>query len=87
MTTETWVPTDTFAARLLLLRAHLGLTMQEAADKAGLSRATWRTWEAGSHPRDASGVVRKIADAFGVDREWLMWGGALSPAQRTTTGP
>jgi len=76
-TQTTWVPRDTFAARLALLRRELGITAEEAAARCGLNRATWQTWEHGASPRNMSAVVAKIALATGVSRDWLMWGGAL----------
>lgn len=75
-----WVPEDTFAARLVLARRQLGLRQREAALRCGLSSATWAAWELGKLPRNMADVVKTISDALGVDREWLMWGGALSPA-------
>lgn len=72
------MPSDTFANRLAMMRHELGLTLDEAADRAGLKRATWRTWERGlSKPRDMASVVTQIADAFEYDPMWLMWGGPL----------
>ncbi len=76
-TQTTWVPRDTFGARLALLRRELGLTAEEAAARCGLNRATWQTWEHGASPRNMSTVVAKIALGTGVSREWLMWGGPL----------
>lgn len=70
----TWVPQETFGTRLMLLRRELGLTVEEAAEKAGLSHATWSTWERGAKPRDLVSVVTKVVKAFGVDRDWLAWG-------------
>lgn len=76
MTTD-WIPADTFGSRLYHLRRELGLTVEQAAERASLSDATWSTWERGAKPRDMSTVVAKIALAFGVNRDWLMWGGPL----------
>ena len=78
MTTQpTWVPRDTFGARLVLLRRELDLSTEEIAGRCGLNRATWQTWEHGSSPRNMSAVVAQIALATGADRDWLMWGGPL----------
>lgn len=35
--------------------------------------------EDGRTPRRMDLKVRQIAMAFGVDRDWLMWGGELAP--------
>lgn len=71
---ETWFPASTFGSRLVLLRRELGLSTKEAASKAGLHYATWSTWENGRTPSNQAAVVSSIADAYGVDRAWLMWG-------------
>lgn len=92
MTTETtprgWVPSDTFAARLVLARHQRRLTQQEAADVCGVSRATWALWEGGAFPRNMPQVISKIAAGMGVDRDWLMWGGPLGdPTSPSDGGP
>lgn len=80
MTATSWAPADTFGNRLALLRHELHLTLEEAADRCGLKRATWRTWELGiSHPRNMAEVVDQIAaglarDGQEVNRAWLAWG-------------
>lgn len=70
----TWVPAETFGARLLLVRHRLGLTVDEIAELTGLNRATWSTWERGAHPRDLMGVVAAVVAATNVDRDWLTYG-------------
>ena len=88
MTTQpTWVPRDTFGARLALLRRELKLSTEEIADRCGLNRATWQTWEHGSSPRKMDSVVTRIALATGVSREWLMWGGPLGGLDSPSGGP
>lgn len=92
MTTETtprgWVPSDTFAARLVLARHQRRLTQQEAADVCGVSRATWALWEGGAFPRNMPQVISKIAAGMGIDRDWLMWGGPLGdPTGPNNGGP
>lgn len=76
---EPWVPSDTFAARLALIRQHLGgWNVKKAADYCGIDDQSWRNWEAGKgHPRDYEHVCRKIAEATGCDRKWLAAGGTL----------
>ncbi|MGC0251551.1 helix-turn-helix domain-containing protein [Pseudactinotalea sp. Z1748] len=73
-TIDAWVPTNTFGTRLVLLRRELGLNVKEAAARTGIHYATWSTWENGRKPSDMAGVVERIAEEFGVDRNWLMWG-------------
>jgi len=72
-----WVPGDTFAMRLRILRHHLGLSVEEIAGRCRVSPATWSTWERGSRPRDLAEVVARVAAVTGVSRDWLMWGGPL----------
>jgi transcriptional regulator with XRE-family HTH domain len=78
MTDSDWIPADTWAARILLARTQRGLNQEQAADKCGLSRATWSTWERGVVPRNQVDVTKAIAAALQVDLTWLALGGALS---------
>lgn len=71
---EKWVPQDTFANRLVLLRRELGLTQLQAAEACGLDDGSWSNWENGTKCRDLAEIVKKISEALGVDRDWLMWG-------------
>lgn len=71
------IPRDTFALRLKIVRAELGLTVEHLAERCGLKTATLSTWERGARPRDFGTVVRKVVAATGYDREWLTWGGPL----------
>jgi transcriptional regulator with XRE-family HTH domain len=77
------VPADTFSVRLLLSRHLAGLSIKEAAERAGLNDATWATWEAGRRPRDVVEVAQRVALACDVDFNWLLLGGQLdSPMGR-----
>lgn len=72
------IPADTLGNRLMLARAYAGhLSIREAADRCGLGRGAWTNWERGARPADVREVVTRVADVLGVDRDWLMWGGAL----------
>ena len=73
-TEQGWIPSDSFAARLVTARQAKGLTQREAAEQCGLDDGSWSNWENGSKPRGMDEVVRKITDGLGVDRDWLMWG-------------
>lgn len=75
------IPADTFAARLLLVRHELGLSVDEISAQCGIASATWSTWERGTRPRDKEMVVRAIAEATGYDAAWLMFG-AQFPLRR-----
>jgi transcriptional regulator with XRE-family HTH domain len=72
-----WVPADTFALRLRILRHQLGVSVEEIAGRCRVSPATWSNWERGSRPRDLAQVVARVAAETGVSRDWLMWGGPL----------
>lgn len=76
--TERWIPRDTLAVRVLLVRTALGLSQREAAARSGLTFGSWQSMEDGRSPRDLPAKVARISVAFGVDRDWLMWGGPLA---------
>jgi transcriptional regulator with XRE-family HTH domain len=91
MTTKTkppgWRPTDTIGARLILMRRTLGLTQREAADRAGIPFGQWQGLEDDERqPRGLDVKVQRIALAFNVDRDWLMWGGPLDPSEPGAAG-
>jgi transcriptional regulator with XRE-family HTH domain len=73
-----WIPVDDLATRLLVLRHQRGLSQREAADRCGITYGAWQSMEDGRQARGLDQKVAKIADALGVDREWLMWGGPLA---------
>lgn len=77
-TTTDWVPLDTFATRLAIVRVQMGgWNYVEAGEATGLSDENWRKWEKGTMPRDREAIARAIADATGCSYEWLMAGGPL----------
>jgi transcriptional regulator with XRE-family HTH domain len=71
------IPSDTFANRLVLARKLAGLTIRDAAKAAGLNYGSWSNWENGMRPADILDVTERISDALDIDREWLLFGGAL----------
>ncbi|QYC54958.1 Cro protein [Arthrobacter phage Popper] len=73
---ESWIPsTDTFGARLALVRWRMGWNQKEAALACGISQPTWRGWELeGRGPRDLADVAARIAARTGVDEYWIMTG-------------
>lgn len=76
-----WVPTDTLANRLRLMRHQLHLSQRKAAEISGVTFGEWQSMEDG---RDARGVPQKvqaISAALGVDRDWLLWGGPLDQGE------
>lgn len=84
MTAETgtaFVPTDSLANRLALIRRELGLSQREAAIRCGVGFGSWQSWEKGSSPRNALRDLIRVAEELRVDRDWLMFGGPLRPEQ------
>jgi transcriptional regulator with XRE-family HTH domain len=67
-------PRDRWASRLVLLRLDMGLSQKEIAELCGIKRPTWATWENGAIPRNQAEVARKITQATGYDRDWLLFG-------------
>lgn len=80
------IPADTFAHRLMLVRADAGyLTVKDAADRCGLNYGSWSNWERGSTPRDLLDVVQRISDALDIDYDWLLFGSAGRGRRAVTT--
>lgn len=69
---------DTFALRLLAIRHEMDMTQEEIADVVGVKRAAWNTWEHGAIPQRQAEIVKRIAEATGYERDWLLYGGPLS---------
>jgi transcriptional regulator with XRE-family HTH domain len=78
------IPGDTFAHRLMLARSEAGhLSIQQAATRCGLKHQSWSNWERGMEPRgDKVEIASLIADGLDTDREWLLFGGALTQTGR-----
>lgn len=73
--TQTWEPkTDTFAARLALLRHHMQWNLKEASVECGFTINQWAQWEAGRNPRGYMEVCEKISKRTNVDMVWLAMG-------------
>ena len=79
------VPVDSFSNRLVLARRLAGMTIEQAAEAADLSKSSWANWENGRRPQDRLEVCRAIADALDVDFDWLVFGGPLLPARGRMT--
>jgi hypothetical protein len=74
---DSWVPDDTFGARLALVRQRMRWNVAQAERECGFGEGVWRTWEAGRRPQNMDEVVRSIVARTSADRDWLMWGGPL----------
>jgi transcriptional regulator with XRE-family HTH domain len=75
-----FIPTDSLANRLVLVRRELGLSQREAAQRCGVGFGSWQSWENGSAPRNAIRDLVRVVQALNVDRDWLMFGGPLRAA-------
>lgn len=75
-----WVPEDSLANRLVLVRRHLGITQRVAAERSGLTFGEWQGLEDGRQVRGLDVKVTAISRTLGVDRDWLIWGGPLAEA-------
>ena len=74
---DAWRPHDTLPNRLRLVRAEVGISQREGAIRIGITPRIWQNMEDGRAVRDLHKHIAAIATAYGVDREWLMWGGEL----------
>lgn len=82
-----WVPsTESYGARLALVRWKMGWNLREAERECGLSQNTWGGYEEGREPRKLIEVSDKIAIRTGVDRMWLLTGQG-SPDSQITSSP
>jgi hypothetical protein len=80
------IPSDTFSMRLVIVRHFAGrLSIEQAASQAGINPEAWRRWEDGARPRDLIEVTSAISEAYGIDLNWLMFGGPLTPARGKPT--
>jgi transcriptional regulator with XRE-family HTH domain len=68
------IPQNTLGARLLLARQHhADLTLKKLAEMVHIDRETLARWEHdGGRPHPA--ILREIAEACGVDSDWLITG-------------
>lgn len=70
-----------FDDRLENLRKELGYTQQEVADKIGIQRATYRTYEKNLREPDGP-TLRKICKFFDVSSDYLI--GTYKPPDEDT---
>lgn len=80
------IPADTLSNRLMLARSMAGhLSIREAAELCGYGRGAWTNWERGARPLDVLDVVSVISEQLDCDKEWLLFGGALTPSRGRPT--
>lgn len=73
-----WVPADSLANRIVLIRRELGIPQDEAAARVGITKRIWRGMEEGRSTRNEVEVLTRVAEAFNVSRDWLIFGGPLN---------
>lgn len=74
-TQPNWIPaTDTFGARLALVRWHMGWNIAEAERECALTQNTWAGYESGREPRRYVEIVNRIVLRTSVNKIWLMTG-------------
>lgn len=61
------------------------MTIDQAADAAGVTSSSWANWEAGRRPQRETDVIGAIADALDIDYHWLLFGGPLLGARGRPT--
>lgn len=64
----------------------MGISQREAAEKVGTTARVWQNMEDGRAVRGLPAIIAATALAYGVDRDWLMWGGALEQ-EKPSPGP
>lgn len=74
-----WIPRNTLAARLVLLRREMGWTQREAALATGVPFGSWQSMEDGRSARGLDAKVAAIVRATECNRDWLMWGEGTPP--------
>ena len=84
--TDPWVPEDTLGSRLVRLRLHLDLSQRSAAEQSGVPYGVWQGMENGRGTRSVQQHIMRIAEAFHVDRDWLMWGQIPTQGDREAGG-
>lgn len=74
---ENWVPTDTWGARLAIVRQKMGWNYTEAGKECGINATSWHNWEDGGGCRQMHRIAHKIARRTGVSFTWLVAGGPM----------
>ncbi|WP_236738154.1 helix-turn-helix domain-containing protein, partial [Mycobacteroides abscessus] len=80
-----WVPADTLAARVVVLRNALRMSRREFSQLTGLTENALQGIESGRSPHKLTEKIQAIHRATGASREWLMWGGQLATEGASST--
>ena len=78
-------PADTLPLRLVMLRYEASVSQREAAFRCGITPRVWQGMEEGRSTAKLLDILKRIADEFGYDRDWLAYGGPLT--DRTAPRP
>lgn len=82
-----WIAdTESFGARLALIRQRMGWNIAEAARACGVNAESWRLWEQGRQPSRLTTIAMAIASASGCDYLWLVHGPGRGGSVRPPTG-
>lgn len=71
------VPADTLPLRLVMLRYEASVSQKEAAFRCGITPRVWQGMEEGRSTAKLLTILKRIADEFEYDRDWLAYGGPL----------
>lgn len=71
----------TMGERIEYLRKKQGLTLDELGSKLGLQKSAVKKYETGRVENIKRGTIKKMAEIFGVDPAYLMFGGDESSAR------
>ena len=69
---DTSTYTGRFAARLKMLRERTGMSVDELAEKSGISRTTLYNWESGTYKAVIDDPLIAIAKALGIKVRTLL---------------
>lgn len=79
-----YAPMSNISSRLKEARANAGLGAQDAAKRAGVTRAAVYQWESGTtKPRED--VLKKLSEIYGVRAEWLFLGSGPMVEKHSTS--
>ena len=75
---------ETMGERLRRLRGMKGWSLREAADQFGVSHATVDKWERGENLSMRPETLYAVAQAYGTDPAYILWGEDRTPPNDRT---
>jgi transcriptional regulator with XRE-family HTH domain len=83
---EPFIPVWSLPDRLRKVRRELGLDQRSFAEKIGVSKDTYTSWETGRNsPKNLVAVARRVEQVSGVPAAWVL--GVYETAGRETVTP